>query len=126
MNKQALKHILEHALQTLEESFTSDRGMDYCLCWQISKAYHKLYSGVKLFEESDNLPSHVVRSQTFSLVEYLRHKYFIDKSIREFWWPIAQYSWQLSEPWAEESRQSRLAFLDQAIADLESEIKEGL
>lgn len=124
MNKRAFKHILEHALQTLEESFTYDRGRDHGLCGQIRAAYHELYSGVKLFEESDNLPFPVDRSQTFILMEYLRHKYFIDKSIEEFWWPLARHSWQLSEPWAEEGRMTRVQFLKTAIADLEMELAE--
>ena len=126
MNKQALKHILEHALQTLEESFTYDRGRDYCLCGQIRAAYHELYRGVKLFEESDNLPFHIDRSQPFIITKYLRYKYSIDKPLNTFWWPIAVNPWEVNEPWAVKGRQSRLAFLNQAISDLESEIKEGL
>lgn len=126
MNKRALKHILKHALQTLEESFTCDRWRDYCLCGQIRKAYLKLYSEVTLFEEADNLPFHIDCSQPFIIMEYLRYKYSIDKSLSTFWWPIAKCSWQLSEPWAEEGRRTRVWFLKTAIADLESEIKEGL
>lgn len=124
MNKQALKHILEHALQTLEESFTYDRGRDYCICGQIRAAYHKLYREVRLFEESDNLPFHVDRSQPFIIMEYLRYKYNIDKPLNTFWWPIAQYPWQLHEPWAAEWRRTRVWFLKTAIADLEIELAE--
>jgi hypothetical protein len=124
MNKRALKYILEHALQTLEESFTYDRGRDYCLCGQIRAAYHKLYSEVRLFEESDDLPFHIDRSQPFIIMEYLRYKYSIDKSLNTFWWPIAKCSWQLSETWAEEGRRTRVWFLKTAIADLETELAE--
>lgn len=123
MNKRALKHILEHALQTLEESFTDDRSCDYGICGQISAAYHSLYSGVSIIEDADKLYFHTIHSQASLIHAYLRRKYFIDKSLGEFWWPIAQYSWQLYRPWAEEGRRTRVQFLKTAIADLNLEIE---
>ena len=126
MNKQALTEILEMALQTLEETFTRARAMDSGLCGQIRRAYYDVHPGVCIFSEKDELPFHTDRNQPILIMEYLRWKYSIDKPIGVFWWPIAVNSRDINTSWAEEGRQSRLAFLDQAIADLEAEIKEDI
>lgn len=126
MNKQLLKKVLEHALQTLTESSTYERTKDYGICGHIQHAYHKLCPDDFIFTASDDLPFHLDQLQSTLIMCYLQHRYQIDKSIEVFWWPIAVNSHEIDEPWAEEGRKSRLAFLDQAIADLESEIKEGL
>lgn len=130
MNKQLLKKVLEHALQTLTESFTYERTKDYGICGQIQHAYHKLCPDDFILKASDDLPFdlpfHLDQLQSTLIMCYLQHRYQIDKSIEVFWWPIAVNSHEIDEPWAEEGRQSRLAFLNQAISDLESEIKEGL
>ena len=61
-----------------------------------------------------------------SIIQYLHRRYKIEAPTYDFWWPIAVHLRLINEPWAEEGRKFRLAFLDQAIADLEAEIKEGL
>ena len=122
MNKQALTEILEMALQTLEETFTRVRAMDSGLCGQIRRAYYDVHPGVRIFSENDNLPFYTDRIQPTLIMEYLRWKYSIDKPIGVFWWPIAQYSWQLSKPWASAARQERVDFLKSAIQDLKEDI----
>lgn len=122
MNKQALIEVLERALQTLEETFTRARAMDSGLCGQIRRAYYDVHPGVRIFSENDNLPFHADRNQPTLIMEYLRWKYSIDKPIGVFWWPIAQYSWQLSKPWASAARQERVDFLKSAIQDLKEDI----
>ena len=67
---------------------------------------------------SDLEPEHII--------QYLHTRYEIRGHPCDFWWPIAGNSRDINTSWAEEGRQSRLAFLDQAIADLEAEIKEDL
>lgn len=118
MNKQALKHILEHALQILEESFTRDRERDYALCEIVRLAYDKYCHGVKIFESPPALPYLSEHYQPYLIMEYLQYKYSIDKSLDASWWPIAIYSWQLDRSWAEEGRRTRVRFLKTAIADL--------
>ena len=122
MNKQALTEILEMALQTLEETFTRARAMDSGLCGQIRRAYYDVHPGLCIFSENDNLPFHTDRNQPILIMEYLRWKYSIDKPIGVFWWPIAQYSWQLSKPWASAARQERVDFLKTAIQDLKEDL----
>ena len=122
MNKQALTEILEMALQTLEETFTRARAMDSGLCGQIRRAYYDVHPGVCIFSEKDELPFHTDRNQPILIKEYLRWKYSIDKPIGVFWWPIAQYSWQLSKPWASAARQERVDFLKTAIQDLKEDL----
>ena len=122
MNKQALTEILERALQTLEETFTRARAMDSGLCGQIRRAYYDVHPGVRIFSENDNLPFHTDRLQPILIMEYLRWKYSIDKPIGVFWWPTAQYSWQLSKPWASAARQERVDFLKTAIQDLKEDL----
>ncbi len=122
MNKQALTEILEMALQTLEETFTRARDMDSGLCGQIGRAYYDVHPGVCIFSEKDELPFHTDRNQPILIMEYLRWKYSIDKPIGVFWWPIAQYSWQLSKPWASAARQERVDFLKTAIQDLKEDL----
>lgn len=122
MNKQALIEVLERALQTLEETFTRARAMDSGLCGQIGRAYYDVHPGVCIFSEKDELPFHTDRDQTTLIMEYLRWKYSIDKPMAAFWWPIAQYSWQLSKPWASAARQERVDFLKTAIQDLKEDL----
>ena len=122
MNKQALTEILEMALQTLEETFTRARAMDSGLCGQIRRAYYDVHPGVCIFSEKYELPFHTDRNQPILIMEYLRWKYSIDKPIGVFWWPIAQYSWQLSKPWASAARQERVDFLKTAIQDLKEDL----
>jgi len=122
MNKQALTEVLERALQTLEESFTRERGLDYGVCGQIRKAYYDLYPGERIFDEKDDLPFHLDHLPPTIIMEYLRWRYSIDKAMGVFWWPIAQYSWQLSKPWASAARQERVNFLKTAIQDLKEDL----
>lgn len=98
------------------------RNSDIGLCSLAKKIYRERYLN-RLVTESDTPdrdlePDHII--------QYLHRRYKIKESTLDFWWPIAQYSRDVNEPWAEEGRQSRLAFLNQAIADLEAEIKEDL
>jgi len=112
-----LKAVREELLRVREWSST-----DIGLCTLAKRVYRKRFVS-QLNPDSDLRDSDL---ESDHIIQYLHNKYNIDQPSNEFWWPIAVNPCEVDEPWAEEGRQSRLAFLDQAIADLESEIKEGL
>lgn len=112
-----LKAVREKLLRIREWS-ECDRG----LCIIAMKVYRERFSS-QLDPDSDLRNSDL---EPDHIIQYLHKRYNIKQPSDAFWWPIAVTSREVDEPWAEEGRQSRLAFLDQAIADLESEIKEGL
>ena len=95
---------------------------DVGLCTTAKKVYKEQFVRYLApdsdLRNSDLEPEHII--------QYLHIRYKIEASTEDFWWPIAVISWDMDKPWAEEGRKSRLAFLDQAIADLEAEIQEGL
>ena len=95
---------------------------DVGLCTTAKKVYKERFvrylAPYSDLRNSDLEPEHII--------QYLHRRYKIEASTEDFWWPIAVISWDMDKPWAEEGRKSRLAFLDQAIADLEAEIQEGL
>lgn len=112
-----LKAVREELLRVREWS-DHDKG----LCTTARKVYRERYSS-QLEPDSDLRNSDL---EPDHIIQYLHRRYNIEQPFKKFWWPIAVNSHEIDEPWAEEGRQSRLAFLDQAIADLESEIKERL
>lgn len=112
-----LKAVREELLRIREWS-EYDRG----LCTTAKKVYRDRFVR-QLDPDSDLCNSDL---EPDHIIQYLHRRYNIKQPSNAFWWPIAVTSCEVDEPWAEEGRQSRLAFLDQAIADLESEIKEGL
>lgn len=95
-----LKAMREELLRVREWSET-----DIGLCFLARKVYRERYLN-RLVTESDTPDSDL---EPDHIIQYLHKRYEIR-----------------GHAWAEFGRQSRLAFLDQAIADLEAEIKEGL
>ena len=112
-----LKAVREELLRVREWSET-----DIGLCFLAKKVYRERYLNW-LLTESDTPDSDL---EPDYIIQYLHRRYKIEYSTEGFWWPIAVDSKDINESWAEEGRQSRLAFLNQAIADLEAEIKEDL
>lgn len=112
-----LKKVRVELLRVREWSST-----DIGLCSLVTKVYRENL-GNSLTPDSDISNSGMDADY---VIEYFRRRYKPETPSHEFWWPIALYTSDTNKPWAEEGRQSRLAFLNQAIADLESEIKEGL
>ena len=112
-----LKAMREELLRVREWS-----AHDVGLCTTAKKVYKERFVRYLApdsdLRNSDLEPEHII--------QYLHIRYKIEDSTEGFWWPIAVTSKDSNEPWAGEGRQSRLAFLDQAIADLEAEIKEDL
>lgn len=112
-----LKAMREDLLRVREWS-----AIDIGLCFISKKVYRERFIRYLApdsdLRNSDLEPSHII--------QYLHKRYEIRGHPCEFWWPCAVNSRDINTSWAEEGRQSRLAFLDQAIADLEAEIKEDI
>ena len=125
MNKLLMRDILQHALQKIENPAPT-RIFDQGICGAIYEAYRDLRPKEPVFEMGDGLYFLDRCDTSTRIMMYLRDKYMVNKSVGDYWWPIAEYPEQVGLEEFEKGRHERIKFLRKAIHDLTNEFREDL
>ena len=125
MNRLLMRDILQKALKRLENPAPA-RAYDLGICGVVHEAYKTLCPKESVFEMGDGKYFLDPCDTGTRIMVYLRDTYKIDRSVGDYWWPIAEYPEQVGLEEFEKGRHERIKFLRNAIHDLTNEFREDL